>query len=45
LYELREKQRISVAAASKYFANVLYGYKGKGLSVGSMVAGYDHTGV
>jgi len=33
-----------VAAASKYMCNVLYGYKGKGLSVGSMVAGYDKTG-
>ncbi|CAI2292616.1 unnamed protein product [Caenorhabditis sp. 36 PRJEB53466] len=44
LYELREKTPITVSAASKYFANVLYGYKGQGLSVGSMVAGYDKKG-
>ncbi|EYB85095.1 hypothetical protein Y032_0305g1969 [Ancylostoma ceylanicum] len=33
LFELREKTQITVAAASKYFANVLYGYRGMGLSV------------
>jgi len=44
LYELREKTEITVSAASKYFANVLYGYRGMGLSVGSMVAGYDKRG-
>lgn len=44
LYELREKTSITVSAASKYFANVLYGYRGQGLSVGSMVAGYDKKG-
>lgn len=44
LYELREKTPITVIAASKYFANVLYSYKGQGLSVGSMIAGYDKRG-
>lgn len=44
LYELREKQEITVSAASKYFANQLYGYRNKGLSIGSMVAGYDKRG-
>jgi len=44
LYELREKNQISVRATSKYFANVLYQYRGKGLSVGSMVAGIDASG-
>ncbi|CAI5438873.1 unnamed protein product [Caenorhabditis angaria] len=44
LYELREKTPITVSAASKYFANALFGYRGKGLSVGSMVAGYDKKG-
>ncbi|KHJ88053.1 peptidase, T1 family [Oesophagostomum dentatum] len=44
LFELREKTQITVAAASKYFANVLYGYRGMGLSVGSMIAGYDKRG-
>lgn len=33
LHELREKERISVAAASKYLANLVYGYKGYGLSM------------
>lgn len=28
LHELREKERISVAAASKYLANLVYSYKG-----------------
>ncbi|VDP41499.1 unnamed protein product [Heligmosomoides polygyrus] len=41
LFKLREKTRIAVSAASKYFANVLYG---KSLSVGSMIAGYDKRG-
>ncbi|MFH4976569.1 hypothetical protein AB6A40_003278 [Gnathostoma spinigerum] len=44
LYELREKSEITVAAASKYFSNVLYNYRGQGLSVGSMIAGYDKRG-
>ncbi|PIO66616.1 peptidase, T1 family [Teladorsagia circumcincta] len=44
LFELREKTQITVSAASKYFANVLYGYRGMGLSVGSMIAGYDKRG-
>lgn len=33
LFELREGEPISVAAASKYFANVLYGYRDSGLSI------------
>ena len=36
LHELREKQRISVAAASKYLANLVYGFKGSGLSMVSL---------
>uniref|UniRef100_A0A0N4ZKN2 proteasome endopeptidase complex n=1 Tax=Parastrongyloides trichosuri TaxID=131310 RepID=A0A0N4ZKN2_PARTI len=44
LYELKEKTPITVAAASKYFANLMYSYKNYGLSVGSMVAGYDKRG-
>uniref|UniRef100_A0AC34QW12 Proteasome endopeptidase complex n=1 Tax=Panagrolaimus sp. JU765 TaxID=591449 RepID=A0AC34QW12_9BILA len=44
LYELREKSEITISAASKYFANQLYGYRNKGLSIGSMVAGYDKKG-
>ena len=44
LYELRNKERISVAAASKLLANTLYGYKGYGLSVGTMITGWDKSG-
>lgn len=44
LYELRNKEKISVAAASKLLANIVYAYKGRGLSMGTMVAGWDKTG-
>ncbi|ORY96176.1 proteasome component PRE2 [Syncephalastrum racemosum] len=44
LYELRNKERISVAAASKLLANMVYSYKGMGLSMGTMVTGWDKTG-
>jgi 20S proteasome alpha/beta subunit len=44
LHELREKERISVAAASKYLANLVYSYKGMGLSMGTMICGWDKTG-
>lgn len=43
VHELREGKRISVAAASKLLANTLYGYRGRGLSMGTMVAGWDET--
>lgn len=33
LYELRNKERISVAAASKLLSNMVYAYKGMGLSM------------
>jgi hypothetical protein len=41
LYELRNKERISVAAASKLLSNMVYSYKGMGLSMGTMVTGWD----
>ena len=41
LHELQNKERISVAAASKLLANMVYGYKGMGLSMGTMVCGWD----
>lgn len=41
LYELRNRERISVAAASKVMANMVYNYKGMGLSMGMMLAGWD----
>ncbi|PKY62097.1 hypothetical protein RhiirA4_488002 [Rhizophagus irregularis] len=43
LYELKNKEQISVAAASKLLANIVYTYKGMGLSMGTMVAGWDKT--
>jgi 20S proteasome subunit beta 5 len=39
LHELRHKRRISVAAASKILANLVYSYKGMGLSMGTMITG------
>lgn len=33
LYELRNKERISVSAASKILSNMVYSYKGMGLSM------------
>lgn len=44
LYELRNKELISVAAASKILANMVYSYKGMGLSMGTMITGWDKTG-
>lgn len=44
LYELAHKERISVAAASKLLQGFVYAYKGYGLSMGTMVAGWDKTG-
>merc|ERR1712167_161725 len=44
LYELRNKERISVAAASKLLANTMYNYRGYGLSMGTMVTGWDKPG-
>ncbi|KAK7591172.1 hypothetical protein V9T40_002785 [Parthenolecanium corni] len=44
IYELRNRERISVAAASKLMANMIYSYKGMGLSMGMMLAGYDKRG-
>jgi len=44
LFELRNKERISVAAASKLLSNMVYSYKGYGLSMGTMVTGWDKTG-
>jgi len=44
LYELRNKKRISTRAASKLLANMVYQYKGRGLSMGTMVCGWDQAG-
>jgi 20S proteasome subunit beta 5 len=44
LYELKNRERISVAAASKILSNIAYQYKGYGLSMGVMIAGWDKRG-
>nr|AAF37285.1 20S proteasome beta 5 subunit [Trypanosoma brucei] len=44
LWELRNNCRISVAAASKILANITYQYRNHGLSMGTMVAGWDQFG-
>lgn len=44
MYQLRNKERISVAAASKLLANMVYNYKGMGLSMGTMICGWDKRG-
>jgi len=43
LHELREGKRISVAAASKLLGNTVYSYRGMGLSMGTMICGWDET--
>jgi len=44
VYELRNREPISVAAASKLLSNMVYQYKNYGLSMGVMIAGYDKKG-
>eukprot|EP01012_Entosiphon_sulcatum_P050878 TRINITY_DN69833_c0_g1_i1.p1 TRINITY_DN69833_c0_g1~~TRINITY_DN69833_c0_g1_i1.p1 ORF type:complete len:269 (+),score=50.28 TRINITY_DN69833_c0_g1_i1:50-808(+) len=44
LWELRNRERITVAAASKILSNVTYSYRNMGLSMGTMVAGWDKFG-
>jgi len=44
LFELDHKERISVAGASKILANITYQYKNYGLSMGTMICGWDKTG-
>lgn len=43
MHQLREGRRITTAAASKLLANTIYGYKGRGLSMGIMIGGYDEN--
>jgi 20S proteasome subunit beta 5 len=44
LYELDHGHRITVRAASKLLANTMFSYRGMGLSMGTMVAGWDAKG-
>lgn len=43
-YELENGRRISAAAASMYLSNCVYQYKGYGLSMSTMICGYDRSG-
>ncbi|XP_072920445.1 proteasome subunit beta type-8 [Hemitrygon akajei] len=44
LYKLRNKERITVSAASKLLSNMMCEYRGMGLSMGSMICGWDKKG-
>nr|5L65_K Chain K, Proteasome subunit beta type-8,Proteasome subunit beta type-5 [synthetic construct]5L65_Y Chain Y, Proteasome subunit beta type-8,Proteasome subunit beta type-5 [synthetic construct]5L66_K Chain K, Proteasome subunit beta type-8,Proteasome subunit beta type-5 [synthetic construct]5L66_Y Chain Y, Proteasome subunit beta type-8,Proteasome subunit beta type-5 [synthetic construct]5L67_K Chain K, Proteasome subunit beta type-8,Proteasome subunit beta type-5 [Mus musculus]5L67_Y Chain Y len=44
LYYLRNGERISVSAASKLLSNMMLQYRGMGLSMGSMICGWDKKG-
>ena len=44
LYELRNGSQITVRAASKLLGDIMFNYRGKGLSMGTMVAGWDASG-
>ena len=44
LYELKNKERISVATASKMLSNIMFSYRGRDLSCGTMIAGWDDNG-
>ncbi|EHY66649.1 20S proteasome subunit beta 5 [Nematocida ausubeli] len=43
-HELKYGERIPVAGAAKYLSATLNAYKGRGLSIGSMVCGWGSTG-
>lgn len=43
-YELENNKRISAAEASMYLSNCVYRYKGYGLSMSTMICGYDESG-
>ncbi|KAF9257576.1 N-terminal nucleophile aminohydrolase [Marasmius fiardii PR-910] len=44
LHELRNREHISVSATIKYLSNLVYSYKGMGLSMGTMICSWDKTG-
>ena len=44
LHRFRYQTPLTVAAASKILVNTLYDYRGYGLSIGTMICGYDQTG-
>lgn len=42
LYELRHEEKVPISAASQYLANMITQYRGYGLSMGTMIAGWDN---
>ena len=44
LWELRNNSKITVSAASKILSGITYAYRNRGLSMGTMVAGWDVNG-
>ena len=44
LYELEHNEELTSASASRMFSNMMYRYRGKGLSIGSIVGGSDSKG-
>jgi 20S proteasome subunit beta 5 len=44
VYELNNGERVPVAAAAQMLQNMISQYKGRGLSMGTMVVGWDKTG-
>merc|ERR1719322_566778 len=45
LYELKYGENINIAGASSLLINEIYSQKGKNLSIGSTIVGFDDTGV
>lgn len=43
-YELENDKRMSVSMASRILSNFLYQYKNRGLSMGTMICGWDENG-
>jgi len=41
LFEAEEERRMPIARASRFLSSVLYSYRGAGLSMGTMIMGYD----
>ena len=44
LYELEYQEEMTSASASRIFSNMMYRYRGRGLSIGSIIGGSDSTG-
>ena len=43
-YELQNGEKISVSGATQLFASMMFQNRGRGLSIGTQIAGFDDTG-